>query len=108
VAKAAAKLAKNVKWRKKDKGSLLLERLTPIRSGGSWSWRFADSELDFYGKSGALAAFDSATTVCMPCLRLTIVFSLFAPYPTFIHIISSANTLTRLYLSIFSLSSSLL
>jgi hypothetical protein len=53
VAKAAAELAKNEEWRKKDEGGLLLERLTPIRSGGSWSWRFADSELDLGGKSGA-------------------------------------------------------
>jgi hypothetical protein len=53
VAKAAADLAKNEQWRKNDKGGLLLARLTPIRSGGSWSWRIADSELDLSGKSGA-------------------------------------------------------
>jgi hypothetical protein len=53
VAKAAAELAKNEKWCERDKGGLLLERLTPIRSGGSWSWRFADSTLSLEGKSGA-------------------------------------------------------
>jgi hypothetical protein len=50
VAKAAAKLAKNEQWRRRDKDGLLLERLTPIRSGGSWSWRFANSTLHLYGK----------------------------------------------------------
>jgi hypothetical protein len=42
---AATELMKNEKWRKDDKGGLLLERLPPIRSGGSWSWRFANSRL---------------------------------------------------------------
>jgi hypothetical protein len=102
VVKAAAKLAKNEEWRKQDKGGMLLERLTPIRSGGSWSWRFADSRLILWSKSGAWADFDSAPTVCMPCSRLTIVFTLFVPYPIVIPlIISSTNTLTRLYLSFF-------
>jgi hypothetical protein len=50
VAKAAAKLAKNDKWLQNDKEGLLLERLKPICSGGSWSWRFADSSLDLEGE----------------------------------------------------------
>jgi hypothetical protein len=81
VAKAAAELTKSEKWREKDEGGLLLERLTPIRSGGSWSWRFADSKLNLGGKSGAWADFDAAPTVCIPCSRFTIVFTLFVPYP---------------------------
>jgi hypothetical protein len=96
VANAAAELAKNEKWRKKDEGGLLLERLTPIRSGGSWSWRFADSKLDLRGKGGAGAVFDAAATVCRPCSRLTIVLTLFVPHPIVILIISSTNSLTRL------------
>jgi hypothetical protein len=53
VAKATAELAKNENWGRRDEGGLLLERLTPIRSGGSWSWRFADSKLELRCKSGA-------------------------------------------------------
>jgi hypothetical protein len=53
VKKAAAELAENEQWRERDEGGLLLEKLTPIRSGGSWSWRFADSKLDLHRKGGA-------------------------------------------------------
>jgi hypothetical protein len=81
VAIAAAELARNVKWRKEDEGGLLLERLTPIRSGGSWSWRFADSELNLEGKSGALADFDAAPTVCTPCFASRNCFYLVCSTP---------------------------
>jgi hypothetical protein len=76
VAKAAAALAENEQWRRNERneGGLLFKRLTPIRSGGSWSWRFTDSKLILLGKSGALADFDSAPTMCMPCFLLTFVF----------------------------------